>query len=166
MRDYKTAKHMPIRGYESDYDVYDNGQILSKLTDMWLRQSVDTKGYLKVVLNKDGEYKTYRVHVLVAQHFIPNPMNLPVVNHIDGNKTNPDYTNLEWVTYSENTKHAHDTHLITKTNNKVVVRGDGVEYKSLTEAATANGITKSAISKVLHGVRKSAGGHTWTEKSV
>ena len=166
MRDYKTAKHMPIKGYESDYDIYDNGQILSKLTDMWLKQSVDTKGYLKVVLNKDGEYKTYRVHVLVAQHFIPNPMNLPVVNHIDGNKTNPDYTNLEWVTYSENTKHAHDTHLITKTSNKVVVRGDGVEYKSLTEAATANGVTKSAISKVLHGVRKSAGGHTWTEKSV
>ena len=166
MRNYKGCNCVPIKGYESDYDIYDNGQILSKLTDMWLKPSVDTKGYLKVVLHCDGAYKTFRVHVLVAQHFIPNPDMLPVVNHIDGVKTNPDVSNLEWVSYSENTQHAHDTDLITKTSNKVVVRGDGKEYKSLTEAAADNGVTKSAISKVLHGVRKSAGGQTWTEKSV
>ncbi len=154
----------PIKGFEHEYAINDKGQILSLLTDQYVSTSVDSKGYLKVSLYKDGHYNVKRVHILVAETFIPNPDNKPVVNHIDGNKQNPIVSNLEWTTFSENTLHAHRTGLITKTSNKEVIRGDGRVYASLTEAARENQITKSAISKVINGARKTAGGYTWTLK--
>lgn len=150
-----------IADYEHEYAINKEGKVLSLLTDQYVETAVDTKGYLTVNLYKDGTRKTKRVHILVAETFIPNPENLPVVNHIDGDKTNPNYMNLEWVSYSENTVHAHKTGLQTKTSNKRVIRGDGRVYPSITQAANENNITKSAISKVVNGVRKTAGGHTW-----
>lgn len=163
MNDFYTEKHAftPLKDFEHDYAIAKDGRILSLLTDQYVRPSVDSNGYLKVTLWKDGHSCTRRVHKLVAEMFIPNPDNLPVINHIDGNKQNPHYTNLEWCTQQENVQHAHDTGLQTKTSNKSVVRGDGRVYPSLTEAAADNNITKSAISKVINGKRKTAGGWTW-----
>ena len=163
--DFYTEKHefFPLTGYEHEYAIAKDGRILSKLTDQYVQPSVDSNGYLKVILYKDGVKKTERVHRLVAQQFIPNPDNLPVINHIDGNKQNPHYQNLEWCTQQENVQHAFDTGLTAKTSNKEVVRGDGRVYPSLTEAAKNNNISKSAISKVINGTRKSAGGWTWKE---
>lgn len=66
----------------------------------------DKKRYLSVTLSKD-KIKIYPlIHRLVAIHFIDNPNNLPCVNHIDGNKHNNIYTNLEWCSHSDNTQHA------------------------------------------------------------
>ena len=163
MNDFYEEKHRftPLKGYEHDYSIAKDGTILSLLTDQYVKTSVDSNGYLKVMLWKDGHSQTHRVHRLVAEQFIPNPNNLPVINHIDGNKQNPNVSNLEWCTQQENVQHAHDTGLQTKTSNKSVVRGDGRVYRSLTEAAKENGITKSAISKALAGKRKTAGGWTW-----
>lgn len=155
---------VPIFGWENEYAIDKHGNVLSKLTDQFIEQSVDTNGYLMVHLYKDGRRTCKRVHVMVAEAFIPNPQLLPVVNHIDGNKQNPEVTNLEWCTYAQNTQHAHDTRLQTKTSNKVVVRGDGRVYASLTEAAKDTNIAKSAISKVINGSRKTAGGYTWSLK--
>lgn len=163
--DFYTEKHKftPLKGFEHDYSIAKDGTILSLLTDQIVKPSVNSNGYLKVTLHKDGSTCTRQVHILVAQQFIPNPDNLPVVNHIDGNKQNPNVTNLEWCTQQENVIHAHKTGLQKKTHDKMVVRGDGRVYRSLTEAATKNYITKSAISKVIHGVHKTAGGWTWKE---
>lgn len=71
----------------------------------------DTKGYLTVDLYKDSRRSTKRVHRLVAEAFVPNPDNKPIVNHIDGNKHNNSVGNLEWVTYAENSHHAWSTGL-------------------------------------------------------
>lgn len=158
------ADFVTIKGYESEYAINKEGKVLSLLTDQYVKTAIDTKGYLTVNLYKDGTRKTKRVHVLVAETFIPNPNNLPVVNHIDGNKTNPHYENLEWTSYSENTEHAHRTGLQTKTSDKCVIRGDGRVYPSVTQAAKENNITKSAISRVINGTRKTAGGYTWSLK--
>ena len=63
-------------------------------------------GYKRIRLYCNKEYKYYSIHRLVAEYFIPNPENKPEVNHIDGNSLNNTDNNLEWVTRSENQKHA------------------------------------------------------------
>ena len=71
-----------------------------------LKLSNTSTGYKKVELYKDKKRKSFKVHRLVAQAFIPNPENKREVNHIDGNKHNNKVNNLEWVTSSENKIHA------------------------------------------------------------
>jgi hypothetical protein len=69
-------------------------------------------GYFRIRLNG----KKYSIHRLIAETFIPNPDNKPEVNHKDGNKLNNHISNLEWVTHSENTKHAFKMGLIDKSS--------------------------------------------------
>jgi hypothetical protein len=75
--------------------------------------------YISVSLRNKDKKATYQLHRLVAQLFVPNTESKPIVNHIDGNKDNNFSDNLEWVTKSENTKHAHDNGLIKKNSRKV-----------------------------------------------
>ena len=99
----------PIEGYEGLYEVSNTGQIRS--LDMYLKckgksyrlqkgkvlsPSKNTDGYLQVGLCCNGKYKKCLVHRLVAQVFLPNPDNLPEVNHLDEDKTNNRVENLEW----------------------------------------------------------------------
>lgn len=86
-----------------------------KRKDLVLKQQLSTKKYLQVRLyDKKGKGKTLKVHRLVAQAFIPNPNNLPQVNHIDGNKQNNNVNNLEWVSNYENIQHAIKNGLINQ----------------------------------------------------
>lgn len=72
-----------------------------------LNAGIDSGGYSLVVLSKNDKNKSFRVHRLVASAFIKNPNLHNVVNHIDGNKSNNFYLNLEWTTSSENNAHAY-----------------------------------------------------------
>lgn len=69
--------------------------------------------YLNIGLNKNSKQKRFNVHRLVALHFVPNPNNLPHINHKDGNKHNNSSDNLEWCTSSDNAKHAYNNGLRT-----------------------------------------------------
>lgn len=78
-----------------------------------LRYQIDKDGYPCLRLSKNGKKKYFHIHTLVAKTWIPNPLNLPQVNHIDGVKTNTHKSNLEWCTSSDNAKHAYKLGLRT-----------------------------------------------------
>lgn len=108
----------PVHGYEGHYvvdqfgrvygvdraaTVLDNGRIYEKpIAGKQMKQSLHTKGYKTVTLTKDGKTKTVYVHRIVAEAFIDNPDNLPMVNHKDEDKTNNFVENLEWCSASYN----------------------------------------------------------------
>ena len=84
-----------IQNYEGLYKVSDQGNIMNNKGHI-MRPGKLKKGYHTITLCKEGKRETFLVHRLVAQAFIPNPNNLPQVNHIDENKDNNSVSNLEW----------------------------------------------------------------------
>ena len=107
---------MQINGYDDRYEIYENGDIWTNGNryNGYKKKIMKTKvskrtGYEQIILSKDGSQKTFLVHRLVAQTFIPNPDNKPEVNHKDGNKLNNSSINLEWSTSSENIIHGMNT---------------------------------------------------------
>lgn len=93
------------------YMVSNCGRIWSAARNQEMKQSQNKHGYLRLSLEVSGKTKEYKVHRLVAKTFIPNPLNLREVNHKDGNKTNNNINNLEWVTPKENVNHAYANNL-------------------------------------------------------
>ena len=109
-----------IVGYEGHYQVSNTGKIRSvdryikdrRLGKRFakgyiLKPELSKNGYLYVNLNKDGKIKHCTVHRIVAQAFIPNPYNLPCVNHKDENRGNNNADNLEWITNIGNLKYSN-----------------------------------------------------------
>jgi hypothetical protein len=94
-----------------DYLISESGDIYSNLTKRQLKKSINKYGYNHIRLFKDGVRKNFQIHRLVASTFIDNPYMKPQVNHKDGNKSNNHVSNLEWVTQSENIRHAINTGL-------------------------------------------------------
>lgn len=99
--------------------------------------NIKFKRKLKASLTSSSGYYTVYVdgknrllHRLLAQTFIPNPDNLPCINHIDGNKLNNDLSNLEWCTYSYNERHAYKTGL----KNYAFTGGENSAHRKLTES--------------------------------
>jgi hypothetical protein len=88
------------------YSVMESGEIINKNTGKALRPQVNNCGYARVNMCKDGKKPRFFIHRIVAECYIPNPHNLPQVNHKDGNKSNNAASNLEWCTSSENHRHS------------------------------------------------------------
>lgn len=102
-----------IPGTEGRYKVNQLGQVFSNTTGKILKpQKTKNTGYIQYKLMLRGSRMCFTGHRLVAELFIPNPLNKPQVNHKDGDKTNNHISNLEWSTRSENMTHAKDMGLI------------------------------------------------------
>ena len=100
-----------IEGYEGRYQISSAGNVYSYKNDRELKCGINSQGYKMVALSKNNKIKTYPVHRLVATMFIENKDNKHIVNHLDGNKSNNYWLNLEWCTNSENSLHAFKTGL-------------------------------------------------------
>jgi len=96
-----------IEGF-NDYKVSNIGDVYSEKYNKFkkLKPRLNSKGYLYVNLCVKGKYSSKIIHRLVAEHFVEGYEEGLVVNHKDGNKTNNHYSNLEWCTLSENSKHS------------------------------------------------------------
>lgn len=152
------------------YSVSNLGRIKSNYAnkDRILKPFFNNDGYLMVDIRKPGHRKSVGVHRLVAQAFLPNPNNLPQVNHKDEDKTNNRVDNLEWCTLQYNCNYG--TRNIRKGINcrKPICSVDGcgnvVRYGSRLEASNTTGISDTSISKALSenaNHNKTAGGLLW-----
>lgn len=104
-------KPIQIEGCEH-YHINNEGVVMNIKTGRVLKTDLNNCGYRRVTFwSENQERIRVFVHKLVAIHFIDNPDNKDMVNHIDGNKLNNHYSNLEWCTCSENTIHAFKTGL-------------------------------------------------------
>jgi len=105
----------PIEDYEGIYEVSNFSNVKSLGNGKTRKEKILKQGkvgekrkqYFGVNLWKDGKRKSVRVHILSATAFIPNPLNLPQVNHLDNNPLNNHVSNLKWVTNRENAIHGH-----------------------------------------------------------
>lgn len=176
-----------IPGFGGRYEVsnigrirsYANGRHGNKDGFVVLKQKKIRGGYLQVNLympNGNGKQYCKLVHRLVAEAFVLNPNDLPVVNHMDGNKVNNMADNLEWVTVSENRFHAvrnglskpsqRQKEAVSNYHSIPVVMCDKdmnelAHFDSAFQASLKTGADNSAIIKCCRGKLKSTKGYKW-----
>ena len=162
-----TEEWKAIPGYEGLYEVSNFGNVKSLCAGRWhyttMRKPVpDVEGYLTVNLKKDGKYKNFKIHRLVAGAFLDNPNNYPEVNHKDENKANNKVINLEWCTRKYNQTYNDHQKVYYKPVIQLSIDGDEIKrYESIKSASKATGIAPSCISGVLSGRRFQTGGYRW-----
>lgn len=98
-----------IVGLEGRYQVSDQSRVRNTKTGRILKTGVFEEGYEQVRFFVDGDKPTKKVHRLVAEAFIPNPLNLPFVNHINSIRHDNRIENLEWCTAQHNVQHSYDS---------------------------------------------------------
>lgn len=153
-----------VVGYEGLYVVSNQGNIYSlnyKRTGkvVKLKPGIDKDGYLQVSLFKNGEVKR-RIHRLVAEAFIPNPKNLPEINHKDKNRQNNYVNNLEWCTNQYNIDYS-----LAKQVLQYDLSGNLINvWKSTMEIQRCLGFFHGNISKCCLGIYKTSYGFIWRYK--
>lgn len=163
----------PIYNFPN-YEISEDGEVKSMNYNHTgscriLKPSISNNGYYGVILVKGGKrfYKT--VHRLVAETFIPNPTNLPFINHKDENRLNNTASNLEWCTAKYNIRYGScisrraDKQRVSRGVPIVSMDNDGnkTKYISAKEASRITGINQGSISQCCKGVRRVAGGLKW-----
>lgn len=197
----------PIKGYESKYQISNYGRVkaLERIKTYYIMGSkrqvlvpsrirvsyLNFKGYYRITLHNEVKDENVFIHRLVAIAFLPNPQNLPQVNHKDENKTNnivwlddkqnvvEEYTNLEWCTALYNNNFGTKNKRISETMKNSHIQKDysikriiqytinGVmlaEYSSATQAGLNVGADPSGISKCCRGIYKQFKGYLWRYK--
>lgn len=147
-------EHWKVVDSYKNYEVSTKGRVRNVGTGQIKAQFDNGNGYLYVNLSRNGKKKNFRVSRLVATAFIPNPDNLPEVDHIDRNPYNNCVENLRWADRT------------TQVDNRVQEKRvrcveTGIIYESILQASVETGCDDSAISKCCRGKRKATHGLHW-----
>lgn len=147
-------------------EVNERGEIRYKDTGKLASTSIAATGYVQVGVWYQGKSRTYNVHRLVAEAFIPNPDNLPEVNHKDENRANCSVDNLEWCTSKYNSNYGTCIEKQRKYGCKPVVAidkvtGEETEYYSAAEAGRRLSVDPDRITRALRGERRGTLNHYW-----
>lgn len=138
------------------YSITDKGEVFNRNGNK-MKCHIRGSGYNYVMLSINGDKKFVRLCRLVAENFIPNPNNLPVVNHKNAVRTDDRASNLEWVTYSDNNSDRYVRHQNPNRKRvKLSVNGKELLAESLTEAAKLAGVSLTTMSRVVNGKSKSS----------
>ncbi len=108
---------MEVNGF-SDYLIYNDGRVWSKRRNKFMKEFKNERGYIQVVLSKGKKY-VFRVHRLIAEHYIPNPENKPQVDHINRNRSDNRIDNLRWASIQEQNDN-RGTWINNKSNHKYI----------------------------------------------
>ena len=144
----------------------DSGQVLSVRRNQVLKPKIDRYGYETVVLSLHGRSHYRTVHRLVAQAFLPNPLGLPTVNHINEVKTDNRAINLEWMSVADNDNYGTRNEKMADTKSKrpvvqIALDGTITRYKGVKDASRKTGINRCCIALCCKNLRKTAGGYRW-----
>ena len=179
-----------IEGYEGEYQISNCGRYRSLDRIVTYSNGINVRyegkilssfekknGYLQATLNRKSGNKKFYIHRLVASAFIINddPINKTIINHVDENKQNNNFNNLEWCTHAYNLTY-NNVHLkkiktidyieLNKKFKKPIIAkninsGEELYFNSATDAAREYGFFRQSIVKVLKGVTKTHMGHTF-----
>ena len=158
-----------IKGYEGLYQVSNLGRVIS-LARPKVKQHIvkpeNDKGYLRISLYKNGKFKRFFVHRLVAEHFIPNDNKLPYINHKDENPLNNNANNLEWCTHIYNLMYGNRRKKVIEKERKPVNQytlDDKLimEHYSIQDAGRYINKNASAICMCCKGKQHIAYGYKW-----
>lgn len=166
--------------YSDRYEVSNLGRFRNTKTKRIIKQTLGKSGYYGYCasLGSRGKYKLFKIHRAVAESFIPNPNDYPIINHIDGNKLNNCVNNLEWCTNQYNVQHAFQMGFLDDSlsklkelnkQNRKSIKGINIktqqviEFQSIQEAGRFlnSRIKTRHIVEVANGKRKTAYGYRW-----
>lgn len=156
-----------VEGFEDRYKVSNTGLVFSIVSNRLLTPKIDKYGYKVVSLCRNGKSKHIAVHRLVATAFIPNPYNLPTVNHKDENKLNNHVSNLEWLSIKDNDNYGSRNERMSNSKkvNPIAQYDTSMTlikiHLGIKDAQRTTGVNRNSIRKVCRGERLSAGGYVW-----
>lgn len=176
-----TEEWKDIEGYENLYQVSNLGRVKSlnfkrSGKEKIMKSHVNKVGYVAISLYKSGKDKIHTVHRLVAKHFIPNPDNLPQVDHINTNRTDNRVENLKWCTNEENSNNTITKEHMSEgqkgkygansNRSKVILQYDLngnfiAKWYGALEIERVLGFKTKHISDVCLGRRKTCHGYMW-----
>ena len=160
--DYEIEAWADIKGYEGLYEISNCGRVRSLKNNILLKPHKDTKGYYQAFIYKDGKRKCYLIHRLVAQAFIPNPLNLKEINHKDENPLNNNADNLEWCNRKYNVNYGTRAEKTCRRVAQYACDGQLIYvWDSITKASKN---MKTAVTNIANCCKKkqeTAGGYIW-----
>ena len=154
-----------VKGYEGLYAVTSCGKVWSYKRKKFLKP-ISHRGYLIINLCKNGKIEQFFIHRLVAEAYIPNTDNLPMINHKDENKANNCLQNLEWCDAKYNNNYGTRMKRISEKIKKPILQFDleGNFIKEWLSATDVGREIQSNICMCLKGKKQTAYGYKWVYK--